>query len=77
MFYSGKRPASRGSGETMWHVFYGRTSATDDDIVVGEGRDIRFVPADVLIRSDLGVSAAFFLPLFIGSAEYRACLGQS
>jgi 8-oxo-dGTP diphosphatase len=74
LFYSGVRPASRGSGVTEWHVFFGRTAADDTDIVVGEGRDIRFVPADVLSEADLGVSAAYFVPLFLGSSEYQGCV---
>src|SRR3954471_12643620 len=75
LFYDGTRPASRGPGSTRWHVFYGKTMADDADIVVGEGRDIRFVPADVLSGLDLGASAAYFVPLFLGSEEYQDCVG--
>ena len=59
LFYEGIRPASAGSGTTAWHVFYGRTTADDADIVVAEGHDIRFLPAEVLTGANLGVSAAY------------------
>lgn len=59
-----------------WLIYVKQTDATDDDIVVGEGRRIVFVdPAR--IRSgelDLAVSARHVLPLFLDSPTYRAML---
>jgi 8-oxo-dGTP diphosphatase len=54
-----------------YRVYVGRVDLTDDDIVLGEGRAIVFVdPAetDVLDKAE---SCAHFLPLFLGSADYR------
>jgi len=74
LFFAGVRPASLGSGSTSWHVFWCPTTAGDSDIVLGEGRAIRFLSADALRNADLGTSAAFFLPLFLASPGYAACL---
>lgn len=75
LFFRGARPASSGLGSTMWHVYFSPTTATDADVVLGEGRSIVFVRPDLLPQLDLGVSAAFFVPLFLSSAEYAGCLG--
>lgn len=57
-----------------WKIWVSRTDATDDDIVLGEGRQIVFVdPA--LIRAQalpLAMSARHVLPLFLDSPTYRA-----
>jgi len=55
-----------------YHVYIGRTEATDDDIVVGEGRQIVFVAPDVVPGLDLAQSCAHFVPAFLASPEYRA-----
>jgi 8-oxo-dGTP pyrophosphatase MutT (NUDIX family) len=77
LFFSGVRPASLGPGFTEWHVFWSTTSADDADIVVGEGRAIRFVRPDRLLSASLGASAAFFLPLFLRSPEYATSVRSS
>ena len=48
-----------------------RVEATDEDIVVGEGRQIVFVDPDELPRLDLAESAAWFVPRFLQSRTYR------
>lgn len=45
---------------------------TDDDIVVGEGRQIVFVDPERIPGLDLWPSAAHFLPQFLGSSAYAA-----
>ena len=58
-----------------YHVYIAGVDLTDDDIVVGEGRQIVFVdPAD-LRRLDLAESAAWFVPRFIDSDDYRRLAG--
>lgn len=47
------------------------TTATDADIVVGEGRQIVFVSPEEIADLDLGGSAAHFVPNFLASAMYR------
>ncbi len=67
LFFQGTRPASAGPGHTNWHVFFAPTDVRDEDISVGEGRRIVFVAPEEIAQLDLGVSAAFFLPLFLAS----------
>ena len=45
---------------------------TDDDIVVGEGRQIVFVDPERIPGLDLWPSAAHFLPQFLASSAYTA-----
>jgi len=45
---------------------------TDDDIVVGEGRQIVFVDPEVIPSLDLWPSAAHFVPQFLRSSAYAA-----
>lgn len=51
-------------------VFAAPTSLTDDDIVVGEGRQIVFVEPDAARGLDLTGSASLALPAFLDSALY-------
>jgi 8-oxo-dGTP diphosphatase len=69
-FWSGPRPYEEGFPHTVTvHVFTGETTARQEDVVLGEGRAMVFVPrADVLDR-DLAVSAAFALSRYLGDAR--------
>lgn len=60
-----------------WQIWVGRTDATDEDIVVGEGRRIVFVDPERIRRGelDLAISAQHVLPLLLDSATYRDLLG--
>ena len=64
-------PASHGPGSTEWHVYAARTTATDRDVVVGEGQDIVFLRPEVVLGLDLGVSAARIVPNFLAD-KYTA-----
>lgn len=58
-----------------YHVYVAGVDLTDDDILVGEGRQIVFVePAD-LARLDLAESAAWFVQRFVESDDYRRLIG--
>jgi 8-oxo-dGTP pyrophosphatase MutT (NUDIX family) len=46
------------------------TDATDEDIRVGEGRQIVFVPPAAIAGLALGGSAAYFVPAFLASSTY-------
>ena len=52
-------------------VFVGATDLTDDDIVLGEGRQIVFVEPDAVATLDLSASAARIVPSFLDSDLYR------
>jgi 8-oxo-dGTP diphosphatase len=70
-------PASVGTGTTEWHLFAAASSACDDDVVLGEGRAIVFVPRDEVLALDLGTSAARFLPPFLASEAYAELAAQA
>ena len=55
-----------------WQVWVGRVDLTDDDITVGEGRQIVFVDPAHLDGMDLAAATAHFLPRFLASDTYRA-----
>ena len=58
-----------------YHVYVAGVELADDDIVVGEGRQIVFVaPADVF-DLDLAESAAWFVRRFLESDDYRRLAG--
>lgn len=60
-------------GDTMW-VFSGATSATDQDVVCGEGRQIVFVEPAALAGMLLAETAAVVLSLFLESPDYASLL---
>ena len=62
------------SGQEPRHytVWVTGTRLSDDDIVVGEGRQIVFVPPARVAELDLSRSSAHFLPAFLASDEYAA-----
>lgn len=57
-----------------WKVWAASVDLSDDDIALGEGRQIVFVdPARITDGSlDLSVGARHLLPMFLESATYRA-----
>ena len=54
-----------------YHVYAGAVDATDDDIVVGEGRQIVFVDPREVLTLDLAASSRYFIPAFLDSNLYR------
>ena len=62
---------SRDGLRNHWQVWVGRVDLTDDDIVVGEGRQIVFVDPSDTDRLELAESTAYFLPHFVASDAYR------
>jgi 8-oxo-dGTP diphosphatase len=55
-----------------WQIWVGRADLVDDDIVLGEGRQIVFVDPARLGELDLADTTADFLPRFLASEEYAA-----
>jgi 8-oxo-dGTP pyrophosphatase MutT (NUDIX family) len=53
-----------------YHVYAARVDLEDDDIVVGEGRQIVFVDPERIPELDLAGSSRHFLPLFLASDLY-------
>jgi 8-oxo-dGTP pyrophosphatase MutT (NUDIX family) len=78
LWYDGERtPLTKASPDLSdrWQIWVGRADLTDADIVLGEGRRIVFVDPARLTEIDLAESTAYFLPLFLESATYRALAG--
>lgn len=66
-FWTGPRPYEEGFPHTVTvHVFCGTTDARQEDVVLGEGRAMVFVPRDEVLDRDLAVSSALVLPLHLG-----------
>jgi 8-oxo-dGTP diphosphatase len=59
--------------DTMW-VYAGATTATDQDVVCGEGRQIVFVEPSAVLGLPLAEAAAIVLPLFLDAPEYASLL---
>jgi 8-oxo-dGTP diphosphatase len=68
LFWSGPRPQEEGFAQSVKvHVFRGRTEARQEDVVLGEGRAMVFVPRGEVLDRDLAVSSALVLPLHLNS----------
>lgn len=68
---SGKFPGAVGD----YSVFYAGTDATDNDVVCGEGADMRFVGAAQVPGLEFGAAYSMIVPRFLASPEYRALVG--
>jgi 8-oxo-dGTP diphosphatase len=78
LFWEGLRPSARRPDRlTEWHIYCARTTARQEDVILGEGEAMVFTDPARIPALNLGVNAAFFLPLFLTSAEYRRlCAGE-
>jgi 8-oxo-dGTP diphosphatase len=79
LWYDGQHTPSRKTSPFLrdhWQIWAGRVDdVTDDDIVLGEGRQIVFVDPDSIDELPLAESTAYFLPLFLASDTYRELSG--
>ena len=67
--WSGPRPFEDGFPHTVTvHIFRGTTDATQNDVVLGEGRAMVFVPRDEVLDRDLAASTAVVLPAHFAAA---------
>ena len=55
----------------VMYLYALRADLTDDDIVLGEGRQMLFVAPEAALRLDLTAAAALALPAFLHSDMYR------
>ena len=66
LLWSGPRPHEEGFPHTVTvYVFRGATDARQEDVVLGEGQAMVFVPRDQVLDRELAVSAAKVLPLHL------------
>lgn len=67
--WTGPRPYEEGFPHTVTvHVFGGTTTARQEDVVLGEGRAMVFVPRDEVLDRDLAVTTAHVLSRHFGDA---------
>jgi 8-oxo-dGTP pyrophosphatase MutT (NUDIX family) len=67
--WSGPRPYEEGFPHTVTvHVFRGATRAQQEDVVLGEGRAMVFVPPDEVLNRELAVSSALVLSVHLKGA---------
>jgi 8-oxo-dGTP pyrophosphatase MutT (NUDIX family) len=53
----------------VW-AYHGVTAAAQEDVVLGEGQAMVFLPPDEMLARDLAVTAALLVPGFLASADY-------
>jgi 8-oxo-dGTP diphosphatase len=64
--WSGPRPSEDGFPHTVTvHVFGGTTSARQEDVVLGEGQAMVFIPRDELFNRELAASSALVLSRYL------------
>lgn len=72
LFWHGTRLSPRQDGTlTEWYVFYAQTSARQEDVVLGEGAALEFVPIDNVVTLDLARETRDFLTRFLVSGSYH------
>lgn len=72
LFFTGLRPSSSHPDmATHWHVYCAATDARQEDVVLGEGAAMVFLPPEEILTLNLAMSAAYLLPLFLASERYR------
>jgi len=54
----------------LWHVFYAPTEAREEDLILGEGQALRFVPAEDIPRLNQHPAATAILTAFLASPAY-------
>ncbi|WP_431934277.1 NUDIX hydrolase [Micromonospora sp. RP3T] len=71
LLWSGPRPYEEGFPHAVTvYVFRGRTEARQEDVVLGEGQAMVFVPRDQVLDRELAVSAAKILPLHLADPGF-------
>ena len=71
--WQGTRPSVKtATGLVEVHVFGTTTTARQEDVVLGEGQAMVFLPPAEALARDLGVTAKLVLAPFLGSQQYHA-----
>jgi 8-oxo-dGTP pyrophosphatase MutT (NUDIX family) len=77
LWHSGHFQYSDADEPFDYRVWVGATTVRDEDIVVGEGRQIVFVEPDRVADLDKAESCARFVPEFLASPAYRELLEEA
>ncbi|WP_433534032.1 NUDIX hydrolase [Micromonospora sp. CA-249363] len=68
LLWSGPRPYEAGFPHTVTvHAFHGTTTARQEDVVLGEGQAMVFVPRDEVLDRELVATTALVLSMHLGS----------
>jgi 8-oxo-dGTP pyrophosphatase MutT (NUDIX family) len=67
LWWRGLKPGA--SQVEIW-AYHGVTAAAQDDVVLGEGQAMVFLPPDEVLARDLATTAALLVPGFLRSREY-------
>jgi 8-oxo-dGTP diphosphatase len=65
VWWAGELPRNAGPGTVTWHVYTACVDLSSEDIVVGEGADICFVPPQDILALTLAPSARSLLTRFL------------
>ncbi|MFI5929634.1 NUDIX hydrolase [Micromonospora sp. NPDC051543] len=69
LLWSGPRPYEAGFPHTVTvHIFRGATTARQEDVVLGEGQAMVFVPREEMFDRELAVSTVAVLSTHLGDA---------
>lgn len=72
LFWHGMRAATLHAATVVeWFVYAAYTTATQADVVLGEGQSLRFVHPDEACALDTSFSASYFLTYFLHSPTYQ------
>ncbi|HST89397.1 MAG TPA: NUDIX hydrolase [Ktedonobacterales bacterium] len=72
LFWQGRFASTTHPGRfNEWYVYCGPTRADQRDVVLGEGQAMVFTAPEDIPALALSYSAAYFLPLFLASPNYR------
>ncbi|MGZ3582182.1 MAG: NUDIX domain-containing protein [Ktedonobacterales bacterium] len=72
LFWRGVRAATLHTTTVVeWFVYAAATTATEADLVRGEGQALRFVALEEASALDTSFSAAYFVPHFLRSPTYQ------
>ena len=67
--WSGPRPSEDGFPHTVTvHAFCGTTEARQEDVVLGEGQAMVFIPRDEIFKRELAAPSALLLSLHLNGA---------
>lgn len=72
LFWEGIRAISPDSARLLaWHVFCARTTARQDELILGEGEALEFVESERIGSLNLSHTLRYFTETFLASEEYR------
>lgn len=73
LFWRGLAPSAKFPGAVgEFTIFYAAADTTDEDVVCGEGADMRFIDPATVAALEFGAAYAQIVPRFLASPQYLA-----